>query len=68
MMKILKVVLLTKIKTKMSDDKMPFNAPFSSKTLLNLKNLATSNFSWQYTNLDFQCQRDVKYIYAVAER
>jgi hypothetical protein len=41
----LKVVPLTKNKTKMLDDKMPFDAPVSSKTFLNLKkNVATSHF------------------------
>jgi hypothetical protein len=34
---ILKVVPLTKNKTKMFDDEMPFDAPVSSKTFLNLK-------------------------------
>jgi hypothetical protein len=42
--KILKVVPLTKSKTKMSDDKMPFDASISSTTFLNLKNVAMSHF------------------------
>jgi hypothetical protein len=49
-------VISFKNKMKMAHDKMPFNAPVSSKTFLNLRNVPTSHFKWQYTNLDFQCQ------------
>jgi hypothetical protein len=43
-LKILEVVSLTKSKTEMSCDEMPFDAPVSNKTFLNLKNVTTSCF------------------------
>lgn len=42
--KILEAISLTKDKTKMFYDEIPFNASVSIKTFLNVRNVATSHF------------------------